>query len=133
MTDEEKEAIEQLRSWREYIIKHKEDVNKANDIEFYLRTVINLIEKQQKEIEERIRNKFISKKESEQKEKQAYIDGTNAADKLCNKKWECKIKAKTEEYLEYDKKYKRYLKDGRECFTMEYYYAKMLQSLLEKE
>lgn len=24
-------------------------------------------------------------------------------------------------------------KDGRECFTMEYYYAKMLQSLLEKE
>ena len=48
-------------------------------------------------------------------------------------KWKDKIKAKIEEYLEYDKKYKRYLKDGRECFTMEYYYAKMLQSLLENK
>ena len=50
MTDEEKESIEQLKSWREYIIKHKEDVNKANDIEFYLRTAINLIQKQDTEI-----------------------------------------------------------------------------------
>ena len=51
MSEEEIEAIEQLRSWRDYIIKNKDKVNKANDIEFYLRTVLNLIEKQQKEIE----------------------------------------------------------------------------------
>ena len=57
LSDEEKQALEQLRSWREYIIKHKEDVNKANDIEFYLRTAINLIEKQSKEIEELKREK----------------------------------------------------------------------------
>ena len=39
---------------------------------------------------------FVSKEESEQKEKKAYIDGTNIADKLCNKKWKDKIKAKIE-------------------------------------
>lgn len=50
MTEEEKESIEQLKSWREYIIKHKETINKANDIEFYLRTAINLIQKQDTEI-----------------------------------------------------------------------------------
>lgn len=50
MTDIEKESIEQLKSWREYIIKHKESVNKANDIEFYLRTALNLIQKQDTEI-----------------------------------------------------------------------------------
>lgn len=50
MTEAEKESIEQLKSWREYIIKHKETVNKANDIEFYLRTAINLIQKQDTEI-----------------------------------------------------------------------------------
>lgn len=50
MNKEEKEAIEQLRSWRDYIIKNKDKVNKANDIEFYLRTVLNLIQKQEEEI-----------------------------------------------------------------------------------
>lgn len=52
MNEEEKDAIEQLKSWREYIINHKEKVNKANDIEFYIRTVLNLIEKLKKENEE---------------------------------------------------------------------------------
>lgn len=49
LSREEKESIQQLKSWREYIIKHKEEVNKANDLEFYLRTVLNLITKLQKE------------------------------------------------------------------------------------
>lgn len=53
MTKEEEQAIEQLRSWREYIVKNKEKVNKANDIEFYLRTVLNLIQTQQAEIEKK--------------------------------------------------------------------------------
>lgn len=51
MNKEEKEAIEQLKSWRDYIIKNKDKVNKANDIEFYLRTVLNLIQKQDKIID----------------------------------------------------------------------------------
>lgn len=42
MNEGEKEAIEQLKSWRDYIIKHKEKVNKANDLEFYIRTVLIL-------------------------------------------------------------------------------------------
>ena len=44
------------------------------------------IDEQSKEIEE-----------AEQKERKAYIKGTNDADELCNKKWEDKIKAKIEE------------------------------------
>lgn len=51
MSEEEKKAIEEIKNWRDYIIKNKEKVNRANDIEFYLRTVLNLIEKQSKEIE----------------------------------------------------------------------------------
>ena len=50
-SDEEEEAIEQLRSWRDYIIKNTDKVNKANDIEFYLRTALNLIQKQDKIID----------------------------------------------------------------------------------
>lgn len=53
LSEDEQEAIEQLKSWREYIIKHKEKVNKANDLEFYIRTVLNLITKLQKENEEK--------------------------------------------------------------------------------
>lgn len=56
MSEEEKEAIEQLESWREFIIKNKDKVNKANDIEFYIRIVLNLIQKQEAEIE-KIKNK----------------------------------------------------------------------------
>lgn len=40
------------------------------------------------------------------------------------------IREKIEEYLEEDKKYKRYLKDGRECFTFNYFVAKELKKLL---
>lgn len=51
MSEEEKKAIEELSNWRKYIIKNRDKVNRANDIEFYLRTVLNLITKQQEEIE----------------------------------------------------------------------------------
>ena len=51
LNEEEKKAIEQLKSWREYIIKNKEKVNKANDLEFYLRILLNFITKLQKENE----------------------------------------------------------------------------------
>ena len=74
---------------------------------------------------------YILRVESEQKERKAYIKGTNDADELCNKKWEDKIKAKIEEYK----------KDGKIINqTMPYcgeyinhFEIKALQSLLEKE
>lgn len=52
MTEEEKEAIEQLKSWRNYIIEHKETTKNAADLEFYIRTILNLITKLQKRNEE---------------------------------------------------------------------------------
>ena len=155
MLSDEERKIETLKK---YINSQEQKMNDYYKIdeEFYkdeieqlefsiklLRYILNLIEKQQKEIEElKEKNKllqenyssahedinwfcenYISKKESEQKEKQAYIDGTNIADELCNKKWEDKIKAKIEEV-----DYKMIAhQDVREAVKQ------VLQSLLEKE
>ena len=52
MTEEEIEAIEQFKSWRDYIIKHIETTENATDLEFYIRTILNLITKLQKKNEE---------------------------------------------------------------------------------
>ena len=62
MTNEEKEAIEQLKSWREYIINNRDKVNKFNEIEFYLRTVLNLLERQSNKIKELESDKEIKDK-----------------------------------------------------------------------
>lgn len=117
MSDEEKKAIEFFeKSFKKKIPPYWYDDTISN-IEEKIKTLLNLIEKQQKEIEElkadkygleeevqiqakqliEIDGNYISKEESEQKERKAYIKGTNDADKLCNKKWEDKIKAKVEE------------------------------------
>ena len=53
LSEDEKEAIEQFKGWREYIIKHRKETNQANDLEFYIRTILNLITKLQKETEEK--------------------------------------------------------------------------------
>lgn len=66
MTKEEKKAIDEIRNWRNYIIKNKEKVNRANDIEFYLRTVLNLIQNLQEEI--KLSNKVIDKRNVEKLE-----------------------------------------------------------------
>ena len=103
-----------IESWKKYCNEQENDItlknNKICDLEFK-------IEKQSKEIEELKENNkllqenyssahedinwfcenYISKEVSEQKERKAYIKGTNDADELCNKKWEDKIKAKIEE------------------------------------
>lgn len=50
LTEDEQEAIEQLESWRRFIVNNKEKVNKADEIEFYLRTALNLIQRQEREI-----------------------------------------------------------------------------------
>jgi hypothetical protein len=142
LSDEEKKAIEIVediafvRGIRQDVDGELEDLKAIED-------VLRLVEKQQKEIEELKENNkllqenyssahedinwfcenYISKKESEQKEKQAYIDGTNIADKLCNKKWKDKIKAKIEEV-----DYKMIAhQDVREAVKQ------VLNSLLEKE
>ena len=43
MTEEEIEAIEQFKSWRDYIIKHIETTENATDLEFYIRTILDLM------------------------------------------------------------------------------------------
>ena len=141
LSDEEKKAIEVLKD-REYDFDELYCTFRQSFIKPYDKSigiVLELIEKQSKEIEELKQFKkqveeiestnfikyknYISKEESEQKEKNAYIDGTNIADKLCNKKWEDKIKAILEEY--------KYTEIGDSEKIIEFY--KKMQSLLEKE
>ena len=150
MSDEEKKAIEQLNKRYEFFKENPLATNVWLSLDVYnLGTMLNLIEKQSKEIEE-LKEKhkkltdeyliqrdlinsdflkdYISKEEAEQKEKKAYIDGTNVADKLCNKKWKDKIKAK----IEIRKEEKENCKDSiEEKYLLREIYV--LQSLLEKE
>ena len=140
LSDEEKKAIEVLKD-REYDFDELYCTFRQSFIKPYDKSIgiiLELIEKQSKEIEELKQFKkqveeiestnfikyknYISKEESEQKEKNAYIDGTNIADKLCNKKWEDKIKAKIEEL-------ERQEKEESDAFLCK----RVLQSLLRKE
>ena len=153
LSDEEKEVVEWLKqSINEYNDIFQGKIEDESGIK-RMKTIKNLIEKQSKEIEEykkQLDLDYVDKHfvpverynqlekeieelrvESEQKEKQAYIDGANATDKLCNKKWEDKIKAKIEEikeekrhYLEINDEYNAQICD---CIIEEY------ESLLEKE
>lgn len=110
MSDEEKKEYEKLKSL----------LYTGTISQYGKRKLIDIIDKQSKEIGE-----------SEQKEKKAYIDGTNVADKLCNKKWEDKIKAKIEEL---EKDLKEY-ENGQEWEIQDEIRGQIdiLQSLLEKE
>ena len=138
LSDEEREALEILNNteWDGFMI-----------------TIKNLIDKQSKEIEEltldleemtksnnhkkenwvhkSILNSYVSKKESEQRERKAYIKGTNDAHELCNKKWEDKIKAKIEEI---EKELEEY-ENGQEWEIQDELRGQIdvLLSLLEKE
>ena len=146
LSDEErKEYIEHEILDRLYCLEENDfDKNKVDD--GYIKAVLNackeaknLIEKQQKEIEElkeerksyaeeyihnnpwlykQLNENYILRVESEQKERKAWIKGTNDADELCNKKWEDKIKAKIDEVCE---------------STIEESNVDILYSLLEKE
>lgn len=171
LSDEEKKAIDIIKNeikafetvitamekeiddkdWlRKNILEIKEDI-------LVRKTLLNLIEKQSKELEELkdknkslenelivykiytkqddlkdfdlfLKQNYVSKKESEQKERKAYIKGTNDADELCNKKWKDKIKAK----IEIRKEEKENCKDSiEEKYLLREIYV--LQSLLEKE
>ena len=117
MSDEEKKAIERIDYIQDFIIENGQYNADVNDMEYFSR-ILNLIEKQQKEIEElkedrksyteeyihnnpwlykQLNENYILRVESEQKERKAWIKGTNDAHELCNKKWKDKIKAKIEE------------------------------------
>lgn len=65
LSDDEKEAIEQFKSWREYIIKHRKETNQADDLEFYIRTVLNLINKLQEQNKNSINKDIIRDKINE--------------------------------------------------------------------
>lgn len=52
MNEEEKKAIEILKSWKNYNVKHKNKLLQANEIINVQETLLNLIEKLQKENEE---------------------------------------------------------------------------------
>ena len=126
LSEEEKKAIEEIRSFNQYNWEMNNLKTKKFAKPYFdsLDTILNLIEKQSKEIEEltnEVMEKeliidgmkedrriaveeiqeqyFVSKEESEQIERKAYIKGTNDADELCNKKWRDKIKAKIEERI----------------------------------
>lgn len=75
---------------------------------------------------------YILRVESEQKERKAYIKGTNDAHELCNKKWEDETKAKIEEI---DFMIKEINQGHLQKYTLgELLGAKIfLKSLLEKE
>lgn len=118
MSDEEKEAIE--------ILKLYFGDNPTLNITKYVNIVLNLIEKQSKEIEELKQN--IHLKEVYVLKTNDYIKGTNIEDELCNKKWEDKIKAKIEELEKLD-----FGTDLVSQFTANLTTITILQSLLEKE
>ena len=96
--------------------------------------IVDIVNEQSKEIEEY--KKQLDLDYAEQKIKEAWIDGTNIADRLCNKKWEDKIKAKIEPRLkELDEQMKEEYNNygnSREYQDMEDEWN-FLQSLLEKE
>lgn len=115
MSDEEKKAIDLLKN-----------IDKQKCVMLECPVVKNNIERQLKiiELNRTIRKQSKEIEEAEQKEKKAYIDGTNVAHELCNKKWKDKIKAKIEELEKQDKE---------DRLSHNYLIIPVLQSLLEKE
>lgn len=155
MTDEEKKAIEIVKGITEDdLLNYWEGPEEPYNA---IQIILNLIEKQQKEIEElkddrkkyaeeyihnnpwlykQLNENYILRVESEQKERKAYIKGTNDADELCNKKWENKIKAKIEECENKIKKIrnKKLINEPEDTIVITRYahYISVSQSLLEK-
>lgn len=128
MSDEEKKAIEILIEIREFanLSSYKDTkISQLNAIDM----VLNLIEKQSKEIEDNKKYIDLHYVPYEQ-----YVSITNGIDK----KWKDKIKAKIEEYKEllysYEKDLKEKLhyvdKESMNCIIAQ---IQVLQSLLEKE
>ena len=150
MTDEEKKAIEIVKGITEDdLLNYWEGPEEPYNA---IQIILNLIEKQSKEREElkddrkkyaeeyihnnpwlykQLNENYILRVESEQKERKAWIKGTNDAHKLCNKKWKDKIKAEIEES-------ELLIDNSQGCMSdedlyKEYGKIEFGQSLLEKE
>ena len=109
MSDEEKKALERIDYIQDFIIENGQYNADVNDMEYFSR-IKNLIEKQQKEIEElKEKNKFLNWYFENQKDNFVHKD---------------KIKAKIDYLLKY------YDSENFINFEM---FIKILQSLLEKE
>lgn len=107
MSDEEKKAIVELNHFSNMTAYWKQEEYTNSEIDNYIKIVLNLIEKQQKEIEEL--------KATLKCTQNSWYEDTKILDK---------IKAKIEEW---DKDIKWNNADDH------YYAIKMMQSLLEKE
>ena len=139
LSDEEKKAIKEVNHFKELTRYWQEEEYEEKEIAGYIETILNLIEKQSKEIEELKQN--IHLKEVYVLKTNDYIKGTNIEDELCNKKWEDKIKAKIlecrkilysfEKELELKANKEKYIhKESMNCLLSQ---ISILQSLLEKE
>lgn len=77
MTEEEKEAIETMKRWIEYEKQNKDKINKANELIEIQETVLNLIQKKDKQID------LMTE----------YIDSNNYVDnEECQFQWDFNIK-----------------------------------------
>ena len=161
MSDEEKEIFNNLKEYMQSKIDNGYHKFIYNDLDWDFKCIdcINAIDnalKQSKEIEElkedrkkyaeeyihnnpwlykQLNENYILRVESEQKERKAYIKGTNDADELCNKKWQDKIKAKIEE-CEKEKNIIQSEMDFEAFYRikdLKNIEIEVLQSLLEKE
>ena len=107
LSDEEKKNLKHIKERAEYVSKNVLGTNVFTTYDVYcVNMLIEIIEKQSKEIEElkeyihnnpwiykQLNENYMLRVELEQKERKAWIKGTNDADELCNKKWVEKIKA----------------------------------------
>ena len=71
MTNEQREAIETMQHWIEYEKKHKDEINKADELIHIQDTVLSLIKEQQEEIEKKDKQidlmaEYISKRDVEE-------------------------------------------------------------------
>ena len=148
LSEEEKKALEQLNKRYEFFKENPLATNVWLSLDVYnLGTILNLIEKQSKEIEELKEN---NKELKTQIEEHVYYDlGGRSCGKtellrhykkgydMNNKFWKDKIKAKIEEYKkEIDKLYKKknwYEPQDTEKKNKYMHYIEFGQSLLEKE
>ena len=119
LSDEEKKAIERIDYIQDFIIENGQYNADVNDMEYFSR-ILNLIEKQQKEIE--ILNKNMNLLREQNISYKQSIHGLKEMNKIINKKWEDEIKAKIEEL----EKQQKEEPDAYLCI-------KVLQSLLKKE
>jgi hypothetical protein len=126
LSDEEKKAIEIIKFLQDKCIQENGtgmmSIYRIDDLANAIKILLNLIEKQSKEIEEL----------KSQIDEHVY----NGCDyELCNKKWNDKIKAKIEEYDDKGMTINLTNRSAGKTFQQAVHYEvkKILQSLLEKE